>query len=413
MDKQILNAIKNVEKRVVDLYYKVKKASLTPGPPGVQGVPGLQGLQGVPGAPGTVGPAGLTWKGTWSAGTSYVLNDAVGYNGASWYCILATTGTTNPSLATTNWALLASQGAPGVQGIQGIQGLQGIQGVQGNAGTAPIKTKGQLYGSAIAYQDQTLLSYDINLINDGSVSSFFKLPNVTVPGQEVIVDVMGSNCWVYGFNGGLAFETAVNGSNSQIITKFNDLIKFTSIGANFWIVEYLSRTPIPVPLVTSQQVTATLSGANFSGLKYVRLYANAAGRSVKWNESVSVGMDLFVKNTSNFSVQFSVLNLNLSDYGDGYININPGEYYYFVKEDSGTNTLTPFRLSNGIQRQAQTVNTLFATAPTLSYMNTNYSANVYYPVGVRIYFTNITTGPLMYTKTGDTTWISSPITSVV
>lgn len=98
---------------------------------GPQGVPGVQGEQGIPGTAGAVGPAGLTWRSTWVSGTSYIANDAVSYNGASWFCILATSGTTNPSADATHWALLASQGAQGVQGIQGIQGLQGIQGIQG------------------------------------------------------------------------------------------------------------------------------------------------------------------------------------------------------------------------------------------------------------------------------------------
>jgi hypothetical protein len=101
---------------------------------GAQGVPGVQGIQGIPGTPGAVGPAGLNWEGSWTSGSSYVEDDAVAYAGASWFCILATSGTTAPDLDATHWALLASQGAQGLQGAQGIQGLQGIQGVQGNTG---------------------------------------------------------------------------------------------------------------------------------------------------------------------------------------------------------------------------------------------------------------------------------------
>jgi hypothetical protein len=99
---------------------------LPPGPAGPEGV------QGPAGPPGPVGPAGLTWRGTWVSGTSYVLNDAVGYNGASYFCILATSGTTAPNLATSNWALLASQGAIGPQGAQGPTGPQGPAGSSGS-----------------------------------------------------------------------------------------------------------------------------------------------------------------------------------------------------------------------------------------------------------------------------------------
>jgi hypothetical protein len=95
---------------------------ITPGPAGPQGVAGPAGV------PGPVGPAGLEWQGTWVSGTSYVLDDAVGYSGASYYCILATSGTTAPNVDTTHWALLASQGAIGPQGPQGPAGAQGPSG---------------------------------------------------------------------------------------------------------------------------------------------------------------------------------------------------------------------------------------------------------------------------------------------
>lgn len=97
---------------------------------------GPQGPQGIPGPPGPVGPAGLTWQGAWNATTSYALNDAVGYSGASYFCIVpivGNPGNNNPAvditLPTPNWALLASQGATGSQGLQGMQGLPGNNGV--------------------------------------------------------------------------------------------------------------------------------------------------------------------------------------------------------------------------------------------------------------------------------------------
>ena len=119
------------------------------GTTGSQGIQGPQGDQGIQGLAGTVGPAGLEWQGTWESGTPYVADDAVAYDGASWFCILATSGTTPPDADATHWALLAAQGAPGLQGIQGIQGIQGpigatgtqgIQGVQGLPGAAATQT---------------------------------------------------------------------------------------------------------------------------------------------------------------------------------------------------------------------------------------------------------------------------------
>ena len=112
------------------------------GATGSQGPAGLQGEQGVPGTAGAVGPAGLEWQGTWVSGTSYIEDDAVAYDGASWFCILATSGTSNPSVDTTHWALLASQGAQGVQGIQGITGATGAAGATGPTGPQGIQGAG-------------------------------------------------------------------------------------------------------------------------------------------------------------------------------------------------------------------------------------------------------------------------------
>ena len=90
---------------------------------------GSQGPIGPQGVPGPVGPAGLNWQGAWSALGTYVIDDAVGYAGASWFCV-ANVGpsATTPNLDPTKWALLASQGSPGSQGPQGIQGVPGPSG---------------------------------------------------------------------------------------------------------------------------------------------------------------------------------------------------------------------------------------------------------------------------------------------
>jgi len=103
------------------------------------GPQGIQGPVGPQGPIGPVGPAGLTWIGTWTSGTSYILNDAVGYSGASWFCILATSGTTTPDLDTTHWALLASQGAQGPIGPAGAQGPTGATGATGASGNNTLQ----------------------------------------------------------------------------------------------------------------------------------------------------------------------------------------------------------------------------------------------------------------------------------
>lgn len=102
--------------------------------------PGAQGPIGPQGVPGPVGPAGLNWQGAWSALSSYVADDAVGFGGASYFCINPVgPSSADPATDTVNWALLASQGAIGPQGPQGVQGPQGPAGSAG-VGSVPNGT---------------------------------------------------------------------------------------------------------------------------------------------------------------------------------------------------------------------------------------------------------------------------------
>jgi hypothetical protein len=149
---------KSIQERVTSVERKVRGLCCSEGNEGPQGPIGPQGVQGIPGTAGAVGPAGLEWQGSWVSETSYVADDAVGYDGASWFCILATSGTTTPDLDTTHWALLASQGAQGIQGEQGPTGPQGPAGTGGNGGTdlgyTPINKAGDtMFGDLILNAD--------------------------------------------------------------------------------------------------------------------------------------------------------------------------------------------------------------------------------------------------------------------
>jgi hypothetical protein len=101
-------------------------------PAGPAGPQGVAGVAGVAGPVGPIGPAGLNWQGAWSALGTYVIDDAVGYGGASWFCI-ANVGpsATNPASDPTNWALLANIGATGATGLTGLQGPTGATGPSG------------------------------------------------------------------------------------------------------------------------------------------------------------------------------------------------------------------------------------------------------------------------------------------
>jgi len=76
------------------------------------GIPtGATGATGSTGATGATGPVGMNWLGAYAGGTSYVVDDAVSYNGSSYICKLASTG--NLPTNTTYWDVLAEKGASG------------------------------------------------------------------------------------------------------------------------------------------------------------------------------------------------------------------------------------------------------------------------------------------------------------
>jgi hypothetical protein len=96
-----------------------------------QGV--LKGADGATGATGSTGPAGtsFTFRAAYNAGTAYVVNDIVSYtDGATYICILATTGHV-PTNA-TYWTLFTAAGATGATGSAGSTGSTGAAGARGS-----------------------------------------------------------------------------------------------------------------------------------------------------------------------------------------------------------------------------------------------------------------------------------------
>ena len=66
--------------------------------------------RGTPGEDGTNGIS-FSWKGAYDAGTAYLVNDTVSYNGSSYICILASTG--NLPTNATYWTVMAQKGTDG------------------------------------------------------------------------------------------------------------------------------------------------------------------------------------------------------------------------------------------------------------------------------------------------------------
>jgi hypothetical protein len=77
------------------------------------------------------GPAGLTWRGEWSATTPYKARDAVLHQGSGYVAIFPTTGSQPPN---ANWMLLAAKGDTGPKGADGRDGVDGRNGVDGRDG---------------------------------------------------------------------------------------------------------------------------------------------------------------------------------------------------------------------------------------------------------------------------------------
>jgi hypothetical protein len=102
------------------------------GDTGTQGVQGNPGIQGIP---GPVGATGIVWRGPWSDATDYINNDAVFYNGSSWFASGDPAIGEIPSNEAPHWWPLAIQGAQGPQGEQGVQGIPGPQGDPGVPGS--------------------------------------------------------------------------------------------------------------------------------------------------------------------------------------------------------------------------------------------------------------------------------------
>jgi hypothetical protein len=205
-----------------------------PGPQGNTGATGSQGPIGPQGVPGPVGPAGLTWQGEWVSGGSYVVDDAVGYGGASWFCINNTSGTTTPDLD-PNWALLASQGATGPQGPQGIQG----PGSPNFASTGNFSTNSltNAFLTSIYIPANTFSSTDAFSV----VASFTKTVNVYAPYFSIHVNTVNT----------------LAGSQQLATSGLSGTLRFANIFRTFFI-----NGTFTYSLSTIQNTATDIAGSN-------------------------------------------------------------------------------------------------------------------------------------------------------
>jgi hypothetical protein len=105
------------------------------------------GPTGPQGPIGATGATGIEWQGEWVNSTDYVDNDAVFYDGASWFASGNPTLAEIPSSSSTHWYPLALQG---IQGIQGDAATIAVGTVAtGEAGSSTIITNTGTSGAAV------------------------------------------------------------------------------------------------------------------------------------------------------------------------------------------------------------------------------------------------------------------------
>lgn len=344
----------------------------TAGPQGPVGPTGAQGVTGSAGVAGTAGPVGLTglnWQGTWASGTPYVADDAVGYGGASWFCILATSGTTTPDIDTTHWALLAAQGAIGATGATGPQGPTGAQGTIGATGpTGGVGTLQQavdngstvtsgiyvtnLDGGSVAVSDGTnvmdLTPTGMTFLTPGANISTLYIPNTItgnrlyeLPNASGTIALIGNITLQQAMIGG---NTITDGYNTMTVTaesiKTNNLL-----GGQIEVVGGISNAKpyIKFGLPSSGGKTVTLTHADVQTVsRLIKLPDNngtialtsdipTLQEVLDTGDSV-INSAIFVSNTAN---DFET---SINEFGDGQIvlksivndtvtNIGAGQVY--------------------------------------------------------------------------------------
>jgi Collagen triple helix repeat (20 copies) len=93
----------------------VAGATGSPGPAGAQGVPGATGASG---ATGSAGAVGMNFRGGWTSGTNYAVNDAVVYSGSTYLALSAGTNL-QPDAHAEAWMVIAQAGGAGPTGAAG------------------------------------------------------------------------------------------------------------------------------------------------------------------------------------------------------------------------------------------------------------------------------------------------------
>ena len=94
--------------------------------------PDESGIEFIVNTGGGGGGGSVNWLGAWNSATSYIVDDAVSYQGSSYIAIAPNTNSAPPS---ASWGTLAQKGDTGATGATGATGPQGPAGADGAPGS--------------------------------------------------------------------------------------------------------------------------------------------------------------------------------------------------------------------------------------------------------------------------------------
>ena len=292
---------------------------------GVITVEGAKGDKGDKGDPGktVVGPAGLIWKGLWVQGNAYTENDAVGYDGSSYFCVQSIADSqVDPLTDTTTWALLAAQGADGNNGNDGDTG-NGIASTLGeyyNVETGAVLTSpippDAGYRVTLTYTDETsFTTADIRGgrgvagadVTGGTVQSVLAGTGLAQGNQgntteNIVIDLVSKDST---FNSNV--KSLLVGNNDVGVNEagvdHNKLYNYELNEHINWTVNQLSPNPSPTT-PTTENSGKQIAVQNIPDLDYVSSASQGAGvsRVIKiitmpeadFNPATAVGFYMYV-----------------------------------------------------------------------------------------------------------------------
>jgi hypothetical protein len=150
------------------------------GPTGPTGADStVEGPTGPQGDTGPAGEIGINWQGNWDEEVNYVVNDAVFYEGSSWFASTDPDVGSVPSDTSPYWDALAVKGSQGETGLTGATGPGVVAG--GTEGQVLLKVDGTDYNTTWADNSAESTFY---LVRNNTGSTILKGTLVAATGAE-------------------------------------------------------------------------------------------------------------------------------------------------------------------------------------------------------------------------------------